>query len=215
VHLAMFDIDGTLVQSNDFDDELFLRAVSEVLGVTATPNWEQYRHVTDAGILDEIIGHHGGSVDRAQAHCGVRTRYIELTRQLLESDDFVLMEVDGAVSFLRLLQAEENIGISIATGGWAETAAMKLAAVGIDVDGMAFASSSDANSRIRIMELSEKRANSEVGFSRRTYFGDGVWDQVAADDLSHDFIAVGNNVEHHLQIDDFSQPEKVFELLGL
>lgn len=215
MHLVMFDIDGTLVRSYDAHDEFFLRAVSEVLGVTAAPNWEEYQHVTDAGILDEIINDHVGSVDRAQAHRGVRMRYIELTRQLLESDDFVLKEVDGAGSFLRLLQTEESVCIAIATGGWAETAMLKLAAVGIDTQGIAFASSSDAGSRTEIMELAEQRAGSGVVFSRKTYFGDGVWDRVAASDLSYDFVAVGSEVQHHTRFDDFSQPEAVLKLLGL
>lgn len=55
MHLVMFDIDGTLVDSNGFDGALFARAVREELGVPVDTTWQSYRHVTDSGVLEELL----------------------------------------------------------------------------------------------------------------------------------------------------------------
>ena len=51
----MFDIDGTLVNSNDFDEECYLKAAETVLSVKISSDWENYEHATDSGILNEVI----------------------------------------------------------------------------------------------------------------------------------------------------------------
>ncbi len=49
---AIFDIDGTLVESSGFEDELYVAAVRDVLGdVCIREEWSTYRHVTDTGVL--------------------------------------------------------------------------------------------------------------------------------------------------------------------
>ncbi|MCY3773279.1 MAG: hypothetical protein OXG98_14835 [Gemmatimonadetes bacterium] len=53
---AIFDIDGTLVESSGFEDELYVAAVRDVLGnVCIRERWSTYRHVTDTGILRQIM----------------------------------------------------------------------------------------------------------------------------------------------------------------
>ena len=51
----MFDIDGTLVESNVFDSECFQAAIQDVLDTLFDTNWDKYNHVTDSGILSQII----------------------------------------------------------------------------------------------------------------------------------------------------------------
>ena len=49
---VIFDIDGTLVESAGFEDDLYVAAVRDVLGdVCIRKTWNTYRHVTDTGIL--------------------------------------------------------------------------------------------------------------------------------------------------------------------
>ena len=215
MHLVMFDIDGTLIQSNEFDDEFFLKAVSEILGMSISSNWEEYQNVTDSGILDEIINKHGGTVDREQVHHRIKARYTELTEQYLEKNSEAVKEVDGANSFILSLKSRENVCIAFATGGWEETAKLKLKAIGVDTEGIAFASSSDEGSRTKIMELAEKRTNPGTRITSKTYFGDAIWDREACEHLSYGFVAVGKKVEHHARIDDFSHHKKVYKLLGI
>jgi hypothetical protein len=55
MHLAMFDIDGTLTLSNDLDDAAFLSALDEVFNIReVSTDWATYLQVTDAGIFREI-----------------------------------------------------------------------------------------------------------------------------------------------------------------
>ena len=55
MHLVMFDIDGTLLDSNGFDGLLYGEPVREILGVDVSPAWSSYRNVTDSGLLAEIL----------------------------------------------------------------------------------------------------------------------------------------------------------------
>ena len=43
----MFDIDGTLVKSYDFDGECYVEAVHKILGHQLDADWSKYINVTD------------------------------------------------------------------------------------------------------------------------------------------------------------------------
>ena len=77
-----------------------------------------------------------------------------------------------------------NVRVAIATGGWQPTALLKLAHVGIGVEQLGFASSSDARARTEIMQLAAERAMQGKAHLRATYFGDGAWDRRASAALS-------------------------------
>ncbi|MFT5706770.1 MAG: hypothetical protein ACI9ES_001057 [Oceanospirillaceae bacterium] len=51
----MFDIDGTLVNSYEFDEECFIAAVYEVLGHNLDSNCNNYKHVTDSEMLTKHL----------------------------------------------------------------------------------------------------------------------------------------------------------------
>jgi len=88
VHLVMFDIDGTLVESYDFDSSCFVDAVVDILGV----------------------------------------------------------------------RINDDVALVFATGGWLESAKMKLSAAEIHFPDIPIASASDHYSRLEIMRLAEIRA---------------------------------------------------------
>jgi hypothetical protein len=51
-HAAIFDIDGTLLDSYGVDNSLYAEAVREALGeVTIRDGWDKYACVTDTGVL--------------------------------------------------------------------------------------------------------------------------------------------------------------------
>ena len=57
----MFDIDGTLIQSCEYDEECFVKAIETALGISQiNKDWGVYRNVTDTGILQEITNEHWG-----------------------------------------------------------------------------------------------------------------------------------------------------------
>ena len=54
--LAIFDVDGTLVQSYELDGECFVAAFHEALGIAdVDTDWARYDHATDPGITAQII----------------------------------------------------------------------------------------------------------------------------------------------------------------
>ena len=93
--------------------------------------------------------------------------------------------------------------VAVATGGWRETAAMKLRAIGLDPEALHLSSASDAIRRIEIMQIAEQRAMAGTRADRKFYFGNGPWDKEASLKLGWEFIGIGMNVEHSERFDDF------------
>ena len=48
-------MDGTLIQSFEFDEVCYLAAVEDVLGIKLSTDWDSYKHVTDTGLLMEYL----------------------------------------------------------------------------------------------------------------------------------------------------------------
>lgn len=213
----MFDIDGTLVDSMRVDSHLYARAVRETLGgdVYIDETWRPYVHVTDSGILDEILVQHRFAEPLDELRAEVKRRFIELVRGHLDVDAAGLREIQGATALLHDLRARSDVRVAIATGGWAETALMKLAAIGVSLDGIGFASSSDAHARTKIMELAAERALRGAVPATRTYLGDGAWDQRASAELGYRFIAIGRALEHEPRFDDYRDRDAVLACLAV
>lgn len=113
------------------------------------------------------------------------------------------------------LSRQPEVRVAIATGGWYETATLKLRYVGIDPARLALATGSDAVARTAIMRLAQVRAAGDEAFRRVTYFGDGPWDQRASAELGYDFVAVGRGVEHAVRFDDLADHAAIAALLGI
>lgn len=213
MNLVLFDIDGTLVDSHEFDSELYVEAVKQVLGSNVDDDWSMYRNVTDGGILDEIIENAGLNAHRLRIHSQVKTVFADLVSEYLDASKGRLPRIAGAAAFLAELRSRPEVSIGLATGGWEETARMKLRAARLDGYSFPLASSSDALTRVEIMQIAEKRALCGRKASRRTYFGDGIWDKRASEELGYHFIAIGDKVQHPVRYPDFCRREAILAQL--
>jgi beta-phosphoglucomutase-like phosphatase (HAD superfamily) len=215
MHLVMFDIDGTLVDSAGFDTALYVEAVRDVLKVEIDSDWNKYEHVSDSGILDEVL--RGARIDGEPAELAARVqqRFLGLVRDHLARAPDSVREIAGARRLVERLLAVPNVRVAVATGGWEPTALLKLRHVGIDAAALGFASSSDARARTEIMRLAAERAMRGAAFGRATYFGDGPWDRRASEALGYDFIAVGNGVPHPVTYTDLRETEAILAQLGV
>ncbi len=208
----MFDIEGTLVDSTGFDGALYAQAVREVLDVDVDETWASYRNITDGGILDEILERgRFGAADELRAR--VQRRFVASVRSYLAGHASDVREIRGARALIESLLAIPDVCVAIATGGWLETAAMKLRHIGLDPDALPLATSSDAHERTSIMKLAAERALHGGVAAKRTYFGDGEWDRRASADLGFDFVAVGRTVEHPARFDDLADREAILRCL--
>ncbi|WP_370277765.1 HAD family hydrolase [Pontibacterium sp.] len=212
MHLVMFDIDGTLIESYDIDEQCFLTAIDEVLGIQIDSRWERYPHVTDAGILDEILSQPSFRPDRAVLETQIKASFMQNLTLYLESNS--VEPIAGAIEFLAHLKQREDVVLAIATGGWYESATIKLEAAGLDVSGIALATSSDHIARVEIMKIAEARAADQPLLSR-TYFGDAAWDKTASRQLDYNFVLLGDRVEHHQAMPDYLDIEIATRFIGL
>lgn len=213
MHLVMFDVDGTLVDSAGFDAELYSEAVETELGVPVDCGWNRYEHVTDSGILAQIVRERGLEARRAELGERVQRRFVALVHDYLVRHAHAVREIEGAGRLVERLLASPDVRVAVATGGWETTARLKLEHVGIRASGLALASASDAVARAEIMRLAERRAMQGAVPARATYFGDGAWDQRASAELGYDFVAVGRNVAHTVAFDDLNDTDAILARL--
>ena len=211
----MFDIDGTLVDSVGFDGSYYADALRSVLNVEIDDTWRPYTHITDSGILEELLASRAFDRPIGELRAAAKRKFVAAIRAHFARDASAVREIAGAKALFDHLARLPGVRVAIATGGWAETARLKLAAIGIDPDAVPLATSSDRIERVRIMQLAEERALGGAAPTSRTYFGDGAWDKRASAELGYRFIAVGRAVEHDARFDDFHDRDAVLACLGL
>jgi phosphoglycolate phosphatase-like HAD superfamily hydrolase len=215
IHLIMFDVDGTLVDSTRFDEECFLKTAEILFGTEISSDWDSYEYATDIGILSEAILRYEIPGDEIILVKKFRKIFLELISKYISSNPGCIREIKGAADFIRELTGRNNCRVAIATGGWEEAAKYKLEAAGIDIAGCAFASSSDHFSREGIMRKAESMAYGGVPFESKIYFGDALWDKKACENMNYRFILVGDRFEHKESVQDYSDKEILIEILGI
>jgi hypothetical protein len=104
--------------------------------------------------------------------------------------------------------------VSLATGGWYESAVLKLRSAGINFDGISIASSNDSSIRTEIMKIATSRTT-KGNECQCTYFGDGIWDKRATEKLGYNFVLVGNKLVHKPNINNFKSQNEVMACIGL
>lgn len=211
-HHVMFDLDGTLIQSYCFDEACFVAAVRTVLNHDVDTHWAGYQHVTDSGILKEHLARHPFVDGWQSILSNVQAVFIENVQRYLALQP--AEEVLGATALLDALRERTEVSVSIATGGWRETALMKLASAGIDITDIPLASSNDHYAREEIMKIAGRLAGIDAS-SEVTYLGDGAWDKRACEALGYNFILVGDRISHGKCVSNFSNIERVLMLAGI
>jgi phosphoglycolate phosphatase-like HAD superfamily hydrolase len=208
---VIFDIDGTLVESFQFDGNIYVSAVKDVLGdVIIKDNWNHYKNITDTGILRQIMDENKiceeGQIGK------VRKKFGDLVRQHLENSGECRPK-KGAIGLIGNLLSDRRYKVGFATGGWRHTAEMKLQQAGFDLKNAVLFSSDDSDKRVGIM----KRCLLALGsrFNRIVYIGDAEWDLQAAETLGWHFIGVGARLEGKCDfwVEDFSDQNLFMRML--
>ncbi len=201
MNTVIFDVDGTLVESYEFDSIFYCQAVTKVLGnVTVHSDWSQYSHVTDVGILRQIL-YENSIIDNQSIYENVRAEFLKLTLSHVGKN--TCRAVPGASEAIIQLMTNSNVQIGMATGGWKCTALAKLHSAGIDIRDIAFSSSDDGYDRIEIMKI----CFSKMKYKSKnvTYVGDGIWDLAASKSIGWNFIGIGKRLKglHSPWIENF------------
>jgi phosphoglycolate phosphatase-like HAD superfamily hydrolase len=196
MHLIMFDLDGTLVDSSSVDSDCYLQALVDVFGFDLDridQDWGNYPHVTDSGILQTLCQTELGRNPTVAEVTYYQQRFLELLSTAIIHQP--LQEISGAKQLLDRLDLAPNYAIALATGGWRKTAEFKLQQAGLDRVLLPMACSDDACARVEIMQCAYQRSINlyqQSEFESVTYIGDGVWDGVASRQLAYQFIGIGS-----------------------
>ncbi len=198
---VIFDIDGTLIDSSTPDSDLYMEAVHKVLGnVFIRPDWAQYAHVTDIGILLDIHEENGIEIRQATLDA-VKEAFVALLGSYIEEHG-PLREIPGAVRYVQKLLQSKPGRVGYATGAWRDSARTKLLSAGFQVEGMPLASADDFRDRVSIMRLAFTRLKGPI--HDVTYYGDGPWDQAAANYLGWQFVPVGSRLNGLLAYEEIA-----------
>ena len=122
----LFDIDGTLLDSDGAGRGALNRAYSEVAGIANAMDGVVFQGRTDCWILDEVRRRTGLDVDRS----ALLPRYYEIVEQeLAERDPRAL---PGVPQLVDALAARDDVVLGLGTGNLRRAAFLKLASVGLD-----------------------------------------------------------------------------------
>ena len=195
MNLVIFDIDGTLTETNAVDEICFVQAFADAHAITQiNTNWSEYRWVTDSGIMFQIFHERFG---QRPTDCELRN-YKSRLANLLEThwakDSSLFAEIPGASHALTRLNHEAEWAVALATGCWRVSAELKLKAAGIHAEHLPAAYAEDGLSRESILQTALSRAQHLFGrsrFEKIVSVGDALWDVQAAGNLGIAFIGVG------------------------
>jgi phosphoglycolate phosphatase-like HAD superfamily hydrolase len=193
----MFDLDGTLTETVQADEECFVSALLDVFGFeNVNRDWSAYRHTTDSGILVELFEARRNRVPQPAEIKHFQNRFVTLLNEA--SQNLRRFEpVPGTEVLLEDLAGREHFGVALATGGWKISAQWKLKKTGLDFLFGASAFADDECSREGIMGCALQRAlrhYRQTRFDAVIYIGDGVWDIRASKKLGYHFVGIGRGI---------------------
>lgn len=224
MNLAIFDIDGTLTNTNSVDEECFVKAFSEAQALTdIDTDWATYPHTTDSAITQHIFQKKLGRNPADTEVEKIKGCFVgRLTEQYLTNPSS-LDEVVGASLVLEKLQRESDWVVAIASGCWRESALLKLKAARINAGKIPAAYAEDGLSREEILRVAVSlslRHHRVDCFQKIVSIGDGLWDVRTAAILNFAFLGVDYEQSGRLQragtnhvIEDFSDYSQLLKLL--
>lgn len=190
--LAVFDVDGTLLDNLAAEDACFVQALRDGLGLREIScAWETYQHVSDQGVACEAYYRQFGTVPPPGLVAHTIDRFVQELAFAHSAQPFTA--VRGATELLAILPAH-GWAIALATGAWRRAAEFKLAAAGIDIGAVPMATAEDGPARVEIVTAAIARAEVHycAAFDRVIAVGDGVWDVATARALGLPFVGLAS-----------------------
>src|SRR3989442_7008665 len=165
--LAIFDIDGTLTNTNSVDNECFVKALVEGHAITEIDtDWATYPHTTDSGITLHIFQEKFGRNPEETELDKFKRCFVNLLSEQYQSNSSSFAEIAGASIALNRLKRESDWVVAIATGCWRESALLKLRAAKIDLDGIPAAYAEDGLSREEILQAAVSHSLKQYSLTR-------------------------------------------------
>ena len=193
--LAVFDIDGTLTETNDVDSVCFVQAMADAHSIVGmSTNWGAYAHTTDSYITRELLRERFGRPPEDEELSRFQERFVSLLEEERAKDAALFAEIGGAAAALARLRREPGWAVALASGCWRGSGEMKLRAAGLESGDIPAAYAEDGVSREEILLAAVARAREFYGlesFEGVVSLGDGLWDVRTARNLGFPFVGVG------------------------
>lgn len=191
--LVMFDMDGTLTDAFAIEENCYVLAIEQALGLSnVVIAWETYPHTSSSYCLDAIVtATRGHPPTLAESHA-VQRRMNALMDEITRRTGRGTAEIPGAADCLREL-ARRGFAVAIASGDWEATARHKLTAAKIPFEHLPAAFCDVAHARTEIMRTALARAAAHYAcenFERVVYIGDATWDVRACRELGWPLVGV-------------------------
>ena len=225
-NLIIFDIDGTLCNTKQVDEECYEAAFEGATSASiSNVDYESFKHMTDQSIWEESNEQLGlkdtgvlGALDN------MKETHYALLKEKKSKQPGRFSEIPGAKQFFSdLLKRSDEFQPGFATGAWSFSAKFKLNSIGIDPDLFPFSNSSCYKTRDDIvMDCINKAKNivPENDFRRIIYLGDGAWDLQTCKNLGLEFIGIDIDRTGRLKelgaqhvFEHFLNSEAIFSLL--
>ncbi|MEM1326761.1 MAG: HAD family hydrolase [Bacteroidota bacterium] len=179
MRFVIFDIDGTLTDTKEVDDKCFMKAFEDSFNIDIwSQKWETLKEVTDWSITEEIVLSEWNRLPTNSEYESMISNFMSNLREEKAKDQSQFNEIPGAKDFFYRLEKSKQFKVGIATGGWEESALLKLKAIGIAINNVAFSNSSHHKSRAAILKnvIAQLSRKTQSIPKRIIYFGDGEWD---------------------------------------
>ena len=192
--LAIFDIDGTLVNTNEIDTTCFLDAFIQEFGISdINSNWSEYSAVTDSAISKQIFQTKLQRNPSENELLRLENRFVKLLAKAEQKNLGLFTPISGALNMFDRLKLESDWKIAIATGGWQTSALFKLQTANFVIDNIPLTSANDGLTREDIVNLSILKAQQTYkieNFDQIVSIGDGIWDLKTAAKLAIGFVGI-------------------------
>jgi phosphoglycolate phosphatase-like HAD superfamily hydrolase len=212
MRLVLFDIDGTLLNSEGLGRASMRLALGSIFGSPGNPAY-RYDGKTDRQIVRDVMRLEGHS----DAHIDSRMEklieiYLEGLRDGVKSGKFNVRPLEGVVELLDALEPRKDVVLGLLTGNVETGARTKLTAAGIDPDRFRInAFGSDHEHRPELPAVAQRRASEllglEIAGGRMVVIGDTPADIACGRSLGAKAIGVASGhytVEQLLEHDPYA-----------
>lgn len=195
--LIIFDIDGTVTESEYHHLEAFETGLDKMGIKTINTNWTSYKHITDHHIF-KINYLNQFEKEPQSDEIGQLQNYIMQHLDGLPK----MQEKKGAANFIQQIWDCDHWDLAFATGSLYESAIKKLSDSQIKFKPSIVIGSNQIESREGLVRAAIKAAKRLFQVSNYTSIlscGDGPWDLKTAKNLNIPFLGVGSNNKIKLQ----------------
>lgn len=220
--LVIFDIDGTLTNTNTVDYKAYSDTFHGLYDVKLPETLaDDCIHYTDTGVaqyvFERYVGRPVGPVDLRK----IKSSMVDHLMKYMDEDEKAFEEVKGANAFIEFLQKQSDIVIAIATGCWEETATLKLNIAGIEYENIPLSHSGISEDRSGIIAHAIEQSKKQYGvtaFDKVVYIGDGIWDVKTTQAMQIPLVGIDCNATGKLKnagvkevFADYSNPSAILK----